>query len=130
MDAHQRQQFDVLLALAADRCAERCEQRCGGAEAALARLAADPQGEGVWLDDFVRAVFADALLEGPDGATWVLAALARRPLPPLALDGARTVGDAAGRLAHAAFAALLRDRVHEELARRAATGAHLLAAHG
>ncbi|MCU0646817.1 MAG: hypothetical protein MUF00_02370 [Gemmatimonadaceae bacterium] len=130
MELHQRQQFDLLLSMAVDRFAERLEQRNEGAERAQARLAADPEGEGIWLTEFTQAVFRDALLDNADGAAWVLAALAARPFPAALLTRLGTaarVGDAASVLAQGAFAALLRDRTDEELTRRATYGAHLLA---
>lgn len=81
MEAYQRQQFDFLLLTAAERFAERLVQRCGGAGPARARLRADPQGEGVWLDQFAQAIFRDFLLNNPAGACFVLQALACRPAP-------------------------------------------------
>jgi hypothetical protein len=130
MELHQRQQFDLLLSMAVDRFAERLEQRNEGAERARDRLAADPEGEGIWLTEFTQAVLRDALLDNADGAAWVIAALAARPLPTdavRALAGVTRLGDAAGLLALHTFAALLRDRTDEELTRRASYGAHLLA---
>jgi hypothetical protein len=128
MELHQRQQFDLLLSMAVDRFAERLEQRNEGAERARERLAADPEGEGVWLTEFTQAVLRDALLDNADGAAWVIAALAARPMPALTEFSTSTkVGDAASLLAQRAFAALLRDRTDEELTRRASYGAYLLA---
>jgi hypothetical protein len=120
VDAHQRQQFDVLLLTAADRLAERAVQRCQGEARALHRLQTDPDGEGVWLAELVDAVFEEFCLDTPDGAAFVLAALHRRAAPPpLPPDpgSAGTVGDLLVRTAKAAFAGLLAAKVIESLSR-------------
>ena len=80
MDLYQRQQFDMLLQTATERFVARLEERHRGAEPALARLAADTQG--VWVGEFVEALFEDCLLNSIDGACFVLRSLARRPLEP------------------------------------------------
>lgn len=124
MDLHQRQQFDVLLETAAERYAARLEERHRGPQAAAEKLRDDPEGEGTWLSGFTEAFFADFLLDNPDGACFVLAALARRPMLPHrdlceGLAETATVGDAAGLLARAVFAAVLRPKTLETLDRRA-----------
>lgn len=116
MNPHERQQFDVTLQMAVERYAERLEQRNGGAEAARLRLEADPEAEGVWLSDFVDAVFNDFLLDDAAGACFVLQALARRPVPAA---GGATIDAHLRALARAAFAELLQRKCGEELARRA-----------
>ena len=128
MDAHLRQQFDVMLAMAVDRFAERLEQHNEGTGPAIERLRDDPEAPTVRLSEFVEAVFRDALLDNPDGALFVLGALARRPQPALTGD-ARTIGDHVQQLARAVFRELLRDRTDEELSRRLDYGAHLMANH-
>ncbi len=125
MDAHLRQQFDVLLLTAADRLAERAVQRCQGEARALHRLQTDPEGEGVWLGEFVDAVFEEFCLNTPDGGAFVLAAMHRRPAPEAAQvagGGAGagppgTIGDLLVRTAKAAFAGLLAAKVIESLSR-------------
>ncbi|MCG8349344.1 MAG: hypothetical protein MI924_16370 [Chloroflexales bacterium] len=82
MEAYLRQQFDFLLITATERFVERIVQHSGGPEAALARLRLDPQGEGIWLDEFVRARFQDFLLDNVVGACFVLQALAWRQVDP------------------------------------------------
>jgi hypothetical protein len=77
MNLHERAQFDFLLNTAADRFAERLVQRNGDLDAALSALVTDPQGEGVWLDEFVAAVMRDFLLDNPPGAAFVLGACGR-----------------------------------------------------
>lgn len=119
MNAHERQAFDVLLRLAVEHYAERLEQRCQGADAAAARLAADPDGDGVWLTQFVDAVFQDHLLDNTAGACFVLGALERRPAPAATGPGT-AIATTLGSMARAAFAALLREQTIEELSRRAA----------
>lgn len=116
MEAYQRQQFDFLLVTAVERFAERIVQRCGGAQAALELLRADPQGEGVWLDEFARAIFRDFLLDSPAGACFVLQALARRPA---AATPAGTIQTVLGHLALRAFADLLALKTEEALEQQA-----------
>jgi len=117
MNAHERQQFDLLLQLAVDRYAERLIQRNDGPARARTRLFESPEAEGVWLSGFVDAVFQDSLLDNSAGACFVLEALERRPMP--AGPEARTVGEALARMARDAFASLLQQKTLEELARRA-----------
>ncbi|MCU0495691.1 MAG: hypothetical protein MUD01_29255 [Chloroflexaceae bacterium] len=112
MEAYQRQQFDFLLLTAAERFAERLVQRNEGTANALARLRADPQGEGVWLDDFVQAIFQDFLLDNPAGACFILQALARRTIPPPATGKIETM---LGSMARCAFADLLAAKTEEML---------------
>jgi hypothetical protein len=78
VELHERAQFDFLLNTAAERFVERLVQRTGGLEPGLAALRADPQGEGVWLDEFVRAVLRDFLLDNVAGACFVLGNCAKR----------------------------------------------------
>ena len=80
MDLHLRQQFDVLLGTAGESFVERIVQRCAGQANALAALTRDRNAEGVWLDDFVDALFADQCLDNAEGAAWVLTALKARPM--------------------------------------------------
>jgi hypothetical protein len=68
MELHEWAQFDFLLNTAAERFVERLVQRTGGLEEGLAALRRDPQGESVWLDEFIRAVLRDFLLDGQGGA--------------------------------------------------------------
>jgi hypothetical protein len=112
MEAYQRQQFDFLLMTAAERFVERIVQRNDGHELALERLRADPQGEGIWLDQFVDAIFQDFLLNTPAGACFILQALPRRrPAPP----PADTIEQMLQALARRAFADLLAAKVEEAL---------------
>jgi hypothetical protein len=62
VDPYRRQHFDWLLHEASADFVERVVHRCGGPQPALEALRADPQGEGVWLDQFVEAVFDEHLL--------------------------------------------------------------------
>lgn len=119
MDAHARQQFDFLLNAAIERFVERCEQRCGGPVPALDRLRDDPNAEGVWVDEFVQALFRDFLLDSADGAAFVLQALARRPVPVVAAP-ASSIGELMQRLAEQAFAQVLARKTEEALEQRLA----------
>jgi hypothetical protein len=118
MDAHERQQFDFLLATAVERYVERLEQRNAGAENALARLRQDPEQDGVRLTEFVSALFADFLLDNPDGACFVLRALPRRRADVQLAGG--TVGEMVQVLATTVFADLLKQKTVELLGRHAA----------
>ncbi|MGF1664415.1 MAG: hypothetical protein ACFCVG_18455 [Kineosporiaceae bacterium] len=119
MHLHERAQFDFLLNTAAERFVERLVQRTGGLEEGLAALRADPNGEGVWLDEFVRAVLRDFLLDNVDGSCFVLQALADRTVgtgAPGGLDGGAgpdTVREVLGALAVAAFSAVLAVKVDQ-----------------
>lgn len=120
MDLHERQQFDFLLHTAVERYVERLEQRNGGAAQALRKLQADPQADGIWLDRFTAAIFADFLLDNVGGACFVLAALAKRNAPPAeAGAGAATIEQALIAMAKVAFAALLAAKTEEALAQAA-----------
>lgn len=114
MDAYLRQQFDVLLLTAADRFVERIVQRCGGQDKALKQLQDDPQGEGVWLDEYVDAVFGEFCLDDAGGAAFVLQALHKRTVT---VDDSGTVTDVLVRLAKTTFAELLTKKVVEAMDR-------------
>jgi hypothetical protein len=119
MDAHARQQFDFLLNAAIERFVERCEQRCGGPVPALARLREDPNSDGVWVDEFVQALFTDFLLDNPAGAAFILQALVRRPLP-VVTKPAGTLGEWMQGVARGAFAVVLANKTEEALEQRVA----------
>lgn len=123
MEAHEQQYFNVLLSMAVERFSERIVQRNEGVENALERLRTSPQGEGVWLDEFVSAFFRDALLDNPAGACFILQALANRKTA--SLDGmfaSATVGDVLQKMAAQTFAALLRQKTEEALEQTLAFG--------
>ncbi|MGF1647438.1 MAG: hypothetical protein ACFCVF_11060 [Kineosporiaceae bacterium] len=113
MHLHERAQFDFLLNTAAERFVERLVQRAGGLEEGLAALRADPNGEGVWLDEFVRAVLRDFLLDNTEGSCFVLQALADRALDAAPGNGAGTVREALGGLAVRAFSSVLAVKVDQ-----------------
>ena len=115
MDMHERQQFDLLLELAVARFVERLEQRNEGAESALARLRANPEGELIWIGQFVDALFQDFLLNSVDGAAFVLRALPRRQVM---VPAAGTVETVLLTMAMSVFSELLRQKTDEELERR------------
>lgn len=119
MELYQRQQFDLLIMMSVDRFVERIVQRCAGAETALARLRSDPQGEGVWLDQFVAAMFQDFLLDNHAGACFVLQAVAGRTLPALP---AGKIEDTLQIMARRAFADILVMRSEEVLERMISYG--------
>lgn len=119
MDLHQRQQFDLLLAQAGESFIERIVQRCGGQDHALRALEADRNADGVWLDEFVGALFADWCLDNAEGAAFVLCALQRRRLT---IDAAGSVADVLVAAATSAFADLLHGKVLESMRRASVYG--------
>ncbi len=123
MELHERQQFDFLLHTAVERYAERLEQRNEGAHRALERLRRDPEGEGVWLSEFVEAVFGDFLLDNSAGAAFVIRALASRKAPELSSKPGQLPGQTVEQFtiafAQAAFAALFRQKTEEILEQHA-----------
>lgn len=119
MDLHLAQQFDVLLAQSGEGFIERIVQRCAGQDNALRLLQGDRNAEGVWLDDFVDAVFSDWCLDNAEGATFVLCALKRRPL---ALEADGPVEEILVRAAKAVYADLLYDKVLESMSRASVYG--------
>lgn len=126
MDTHERVAFDALLGQVGEGFAERIVQRCAGQERAIAALADDPEGEGVWLSAFVDAVFDEWCLADADGAAFVLRALRTRPLPEqvgehVAASG--TVEQLLVATAKASFGQLLRAKVLESMRRHSVYGA-------
>lgn len=122
MDVHARQQFDFFFSSAVERFVERVEQRCGGPVPALAQLRHDADSEGVWVHEFVDALFTDFLLDNEAGAAFVLEALARRPLPAdvATMGSPGTVGAWMQSIARHAFAAILVAKTDEALEQRLA----------
>jgi hypothetical protein len=110
MELHERAQFDFLLNTAAERFVERLVQRTGGLEAGLAALRRDPQGDGVWLDEFVRAVLRDFLLDNTAGACFVLGNCEKRPVQEVPTG---TVQQVMLELAVRAFAGVLAVKVDQ-----------------
>jgi hypothetical protein len=78
MELYQKQQFDFLLLTSAERFAERVVQRCEGQDKAHAKLKENRNADGVWLDQFVEAIFDDFLLNNTAGAVFILSALEKR----------------------------------------------------
>jgi hypothetical protein len=120
MELHARQQFDFFLNAAIERFVDRVEQRCGGPVPALQRLREDPNGEGVWLDEFVTALFGDFLLDNAGGSTFVLQALARRPAPLTPVRAGESIESHLAAHAREAFGVVLRLKTEEALEQRQA----------
>lgn len=112
MNLHERQQFDFLLVTAIERYTERLIQRCEGAENALTRLKEDVNAEGVWLDQYVDAIFSDFLLDNLAGACFVLQALPKRKHADIPSGKIEPTLIA---LAKSAFADVLATRMEESL---------------
>lgn len=120
MELHARQQFDFFFNAAIERFVDRVEQRCGGPVPALARLRDDPNAEGVWLDEFVVALFGDFLLDNVAGSAFILQALGRRPAPSVSSKSGDSVEQLLSRLARDAFGTVLRIKTEEALEQRQA----------
>lgn len=112
MNLHERQQFDFLLITAIERYTERLVQRCEGAENALRLLREDVNSEGVWLDQFVDAIFTDFLLDNIAGACFILQSLPKRKHADLP---AGKIEPTLIELAKSAFAEVLANRMEESL---------------
>ena len=119
MELYERQQFDFLLHTAVERYVERLEQRNEGATNALVRLRENPEADGVWLGEFVKAVFDDFLLSNSAGAGFVLRALASRKMPELSSKPGQTVEQFVQDAARAVFAELFRRKTEEVLEQHA-----------
>jgi hypothetical protein len=119
MDLYARNQFDVMLALACEAFTERIVQRCAGTANALTCLRQDPNGEGVWLDQFVNGFFDEWLLTDSSAAAFVLVALEKRQLPA---SEAGTVAEVLQSHARTAFTELLRNKVDQALQQSLGTG--------
>ena len=115
MDAYQRQQFDFFLNTAVERFVERIEQRNEGAEIALERLRQSPNGEGIWISEFVDAVFSDFLLDNADGACFILRALAARTA---VVPAGQNVEAMLKSMARGVFTPLLKQKTEEALEQR------------
>jgi hypothetical protein len=116
MNPHEQQYFNLLLVIAVERFSERIIQRNEGAQKALERLRANPQGEGIWLNEFVDAFFRDALLDNPAGSCLILQALANQRVNDLSNIVERvTVEEMLQEMAKQTFAALLHRKTEEAL---------------
>jgi hypothetical protein len=120
MELHERQQFDFFFNAAIERFVDRIEQRCGGPVPALARLRESPEAEGVWLSEFVQALFADFLYDNAAGACFILQALARRPSPVLDVQTSGSIDATLQSMARAAFGTVLAAKTEEALEQRLA----------
>lgn len=120
MELYQKQQFDFLLMTSAERFAERIVQRCAGQDNALRQLKENPNGENVWLDDFVKVLFNDFLLNNTAGACFILSALEKRNIE-ISLDG--KVEQSLQVMAQKVFGELLRMKIIESLEQSIGVGA-------
>lgn len=91
MDLYKQQQFGFFLQTATERYVTRLEERFRGAAGALEALNQDPNGEGVWLNEFVEAVFEDFLLNNVEGACFVLQSLPKRTAESSAAGTVETI---------------------------------------
>ncbi|HEY0163681.1 MAG TPA: hypothetical protein VGB69_13455 [Edaphobacter sp.] len=119
MELYERQQFDFLLQEAVERYVQRVEQRNQGALLALDRLRQDREGEGVWMSQFVDAIFEDFLLTNIAGAGFVMRALASRRVPELSSRPGQTVEQFVISSAKAVFSELFYQKTEECLEQHA-----------
>jgi hypothetical protein len=117
MELHEKLSFDMLLNTAVDRFTERIIQRKEGALGALEALKDNPDGDGVWLSQFVEAFFGDMLLSNTAGAVYILEALENRYSP---VQAGGMVSEVLLRMAKNVFRELLRQKVQETLEQSAA----------
>lgn len=120
MELFQKQQFDFLLMTSAERFAERIIQRCEGQDKALAKIKIDRNTEGVWLDEFVEALFEDFLLNNTGGAVFILSALERRNIE---FSGKGKIDQILQTMAKQVFGDLLHLKTIESLEQSIAVGA-------
>lgn len=114
MNDHERMHIDNLVHEAVDLLCETSIQRCAGPGNALRQLREDPNGEGVWLDRFVRMFLGEHALDNEAGACAILEAFARRPMPQV---DETTVGATLKRSAALVFSELVRAKADEALER-------------
>jgi hypothetical protein len=107
MNLHEKQQFDFFLMTSAERFVDRIVQRSAGSENALQNLRENPNGDGVWLDEFVT------------GACFILSALERRPIT---VNTSGKVDDVLQQMARQAFGELLRMKIIESLEQSVGVG--------
>jgi hypothetical protein len=117
MELHEKIYFDLLLNTAVERFTERIIQRKEGVKSALEALKDSPDGEGVWLSEFVEAFFEDMLLNNTAGAVYILEALEKRLVSEQA--GGK-VSEVLLRMAKQMFKELLRQKAQEALEQSAA----------
>ena len=104
----------------AERFAERIIQRCEGQDNALAKIKIDRNTEGVWLDEFVEALFEDFLLNNTGGAVFILSALERRNIE---FSGKGKIDQILQTMAKQAFGDLLHLKTIESLEQSIGVGA-------
>ena len=112
MDDHERLYIDSLIHEACDLVCQTAIQRLAGPTNVLRRLREDPNGDGIWLDRFVKMFLAERALSGAAGSCAILQALSTRPMP--AADGS-TIGELLDASASMAFADLVRIKADEAL---------------
>lgn len=119
MELYARQQFDFFLMTAVERFSERIVQRCAGTENALKQLKENPNGEGVWLDQYVESLFEDFLFNNTGGACFILSALEKRDIE---IEETGKVEQVLQKMAQKVFAELLRMKTIESLDRSTGYG--------
>jgi hypothetical protein len=112
MDLYQQQQFGFFLQTATERYVARLEERFRGADGALTVLKQDPNGDGVWLDQFTEAVFEDFLLNNIAGSCFILQCLPKRSVE---VSEPGTVESTLIQMAKKLFADLLLQKTIESL---------------
>ena len=119
MELYARQQFDVFLMTAAERFSERIVQRCAGTENALKQLKEDPNGKGIWINQYVEHLFEDFLFNNTAGACFILSALEKRNVE---IEEKGAVEKILQKTARKVFAELLQKKTIESLDRSSGFG--------
>lgn len=127
MSPHEEEYFNIILQMAVERFSERALYRLGSVEEVIRKLRDDPQGDGVWLDQFVDVFFNDLLLHQIEGYAFIVRALSDQPIRLSSLfDGpnerAETLETILRRLAVTSFADLLQKKTIEVLEQQSMYG--------
>ena len=127
MSPHEEEYFNIILQMAVERFSERALYRLGNVEEVIRKLRDDPQGEGVWLGQFVDVFFNDLLLHQIEGYAFIVRALSDQPIRLSSLfDGpnerAETLETILRRLAVTSFADLLQKKTIEVLEQQSMYG--------
>lgn len=119
MEVFEKVLFEEVLNMAVSRFSERIVQRCAGTQNALTLLAANCEGEGVWLGQFIDNFLVDNLLNNVAGAAFILQALERQKITGI-YEG--PVGEVVQAMAREVFAELVQKKTLESLERAIACG--------
>ena len=86
MNDWERVYIDTLLHDACDIVCQTAIQRCDGPTNTLKKLREDPNGEGIWLDQFIPMFLGERAFDTDAGACAILEAFAKKPMPQVQGD--------------------------------------------